>query len=684
MKEKRFSSRKRIKAWLKTLVCTLVLAPLFSLVAAPVVKGLLLLSSRPQISSEQFFSTLRGSDSTPSKGKGKKIILEHADSLLFDKELLPDVNRLIGHVALRHESWLMQCDSAYLNEADNSFEAFDHIHIQDDTLSILGQYLFYDGRAKFAQLRRTVELSNKTATLYTDSLDYDRKEGKGYYFDGGTLVDSLNTLSSLYGEYVPATNEAFFENNVVLENPDYTLYTDRLRYNTETKIAYFDGTTTIVSDSGKIESTRGIYDTERDVAILLDKSIIHHKQGDMVGDSLLYDRRNGIAEAFGNMVLNDTINKMVLRSDYGYFVEDKEYAFATVYAYLEDYSRKDTLYIGADTLEMISQKETSSSQEKDPIRLLLAYHRAKIYRKDMQGVADSLSYFTHDSILSLYQKPIVWSDSVQLEGDTLRAYFADDTLHHATSWYNAKAMRQLKDSTLHDQVKCDSMLAFFADQTVSELRAFREVQMVYFPLQESINRYFGVGNLKSPKSYIYFHADTLERAISFGPVEGALHPIEKATNAEKVLPGFVWEPQVRPHAPSDVVCPLLDSLGNPLPFRPVPIVDLSRFDGSFAALAAYETITREIRLSQERAKHLAEQKKEERRKQEATLPQYIRRPKAGDKPYQPPFNLEKFFHTEWPYLQKQTNPENSTIPPSITIPERLPSNEEQRRYETNS
>lgn len=679
MKGRSKSSRNNPKAWLKTLLYTVFLAPLFSLIAAPFIDGTLAFSGALIIEDSPSSQLFSKSDSSSSQQSKKKIYLEHADSLIFDKELLPNTNKLVGNVALRHESWLMKCDSAYLNEEDNSFEAFDHIHIQDDSITILGQYLFYDGTRKFAELRETVELSNETSTLYTDSLDYDRKEGKGYYFDGGTLVDSLNTLSSLYGEYQPSTGEAYFETDVVLENPDYTLYTDHLRYNTDTKIAYFDGPTTIVSDSGRIESTRGIYDTDKDVAILLDQSKVYHKQGDMVGDSLLYDRKNGIAEAFGRMKLNDTINKMVLRGDYGYFVEDTEYAFATVYAYVEDYSRKDTLYVGADTLEMISKKKPSAKEEEESIRLLLAYHRAKIYQKDMQGVADSLSYFSHDSILSLYQSPIIWSDSTQLEGDTIRAFFADDTLHHATAWYNAKAMRQIKDPTLHDQVKSDSMLAFFAEETVRELRAFREVEMVYFPLQESINRYFGVGNMKSPKSYVYFSADTIEKAISFGPVEGALHPIESATDKEKILPGFIWEPQPRPSSPTEVISPRLDSAGNPLPFEPTPIVDLSRFDGSLAALQAYKTLDREIQSSEEQARMRAKQREEEQKQLQESLPKYIRRPQPEDEPYQPPFNLQENFQTEWLYLPRQANQENSTIPQSITIPERLPSSEEKRK-----
>ena len=215
------------------------------------------------------FSLLYPHSTPPPNGK-KRIVLEHADSLHYDAIEMPGMQQLKGNVKLRHAGWIMYCDSAFLEEETNSLFAYDNIRINEgDSITIIGQLLNYYGEDRIAQLRYNVELSNRTATLYTDSLDYDRNAGIAYYTEGGTIVDSLNTLSSVYGEYTPSTNEAVFRDEVVLENTDFTLNTDYLRYNTDTKIAYFNGPTTIVSDSGRIESTRGVYDTGNDVGIFL-------------------------------------------------------------------------------------------------------------------------------------------------------------------------------------------------------------------------------------------------------------------------------------------------------------------------------------------------------------------------------------------------------------------------------
>ena len=168
-----------------------------------------------------------------------KVYLLHSDVL--KKSPLnpdPDAQILIGNVAFRHDSVYMYCDSACFYEKTNSLEAFDNVKmVQGDTLFLYGDYLFYDGNTQIAQVRYNVRMENKNTTLLTDSLNYDRIYNLGYYFDGGTLMDEENVLTSEWGEYSPATKISVFNYDVKLVNPKFTLTSDTLRYSTATKIA---------------------------------------------------------------------------------------------------------------------------------------------------------------------------------------------------------------------------------------------------------------------------------------------------------------------------------------------------------------------------------------------------------------------------------------------------------------
>ena len=164
----------------------------------------------------------------PEKKK-TKVYLLHADEGQVDKLARPDVQLLIGNVRLRHDSMYMYCDSAVIFEKTNSVEAFSNVRMeQGDTLFLYGDYLYYDGIAQIAQLRENVKLINRNTTLLTDSLNYDRLYNLGYYFEGGSLMDEENVLTSDWGEYSPSTKIAVFNHDVKLVNPKFILTSDTL------------------------------------------------------------------------------------------------------------------------------------------------------------------------------------------------------------------------------------------------------------------------------------------------------------------------------------------------------------------------------------------------------------------------------------------------------------------------
>ena len=199
-------------------------------------------------------------------------------------------------------------------------DAFGNVRMeQGDTLFVYGDILYYDGDTGLARLRDNVKMINRDVTLTTDSLNYDRWVNIGYFFDGGVITDPENELTSVYGQYSPETKYALFEENVELKNPRFTLYSDTLKYNTETSIADILGPSVIVSDSNTIYTDLGWYDTKQDLAMLLDRSRIVSKSQELIGDTIYYDRKSGFGEVFGNMFLNDSSRKVILEGDYGYY-----------------------------------------------------------------------------------------------------------------------------------------------------------------------------------------------------------------------------------------------------------------------------------------------------------------------------------------------------------------------------
>ena len=137
----------------------------------------------------------------PMPAKAQTMVyLERSETLNFDQERIEDAQILKGNVVFRHDDMKMYCDSAYFYEKTNSLDAFGHVRfVQGDTLQGFGDKLFYDGNTKLARMRKHVKMIHGRADenptiLTTDSLNYDRAADIAWYFAGGQVQDSLNTL----------------------------------------------------------------------------------------------------------------------------------------------------------------------------------------------------------------------------------------------------------------------------------------------------------------------------------------------------------------------------------------------------------------------------------------------------------------------------------------------------------
>ena len=487
-------------------------------------------------------------DQQPDNPQKTKVILLHADQGRANKELLPDVQILIGSVKLRQDSMYMYCDSALIFEKTNSVEAFGNVRMeQGDTLFIYGDYLYYDGMSQLAQLRENVKMINNDTTLLTDSLNYDRIFDLGYYFDGGTLYDEENVLTSDWGEYSPATKQSVFNHDVRLVNPKFILTSDTLKYNTESKIATILGPSDILSDDNHIYSERGIYNTITEQAELLDRSILTNDGKQLTGDSLYYDRLMAIGEAFDNVVMTDTLNKSLLLGDYCYYNELTDSAYATKRAYAVDYSQGDSLFIHGDTLMMVSYNVNTDSL----IREMRAYHKVRMYRTDIQGVCDSLVYNSKDSCLTMYVDPIVWNYNQQLLGEEIKVYMNDSTIDWAHIINQSLAV-EMKDSLHYNQVSGKEMKAFFENGEMRKVEVIANLLIAFYPEEEKDSTMIGLNYGEGSLLHMYLEDNKMKKAVMIGKSNGTLYPMDQIPADKMKLPSFAWFDYIRPRDKEDI------------------------------------------------------------------------------------------------------------------------------------
>lgn len=493
---------------------------------------------------EEKTNIVESNNNTTKTSKQTLIYLDRSDLVRFDNENLPDIQVLIGNVVLRHDDVYLYCDSAYLNQNTNSFKAFGNVKIeQGDSIEIYSKRLNYNGNTRIGHLFHNVKMINGEVTLYTDTLVYDRNKSLGYYKCGGKLVDSLNTLTSKHGYYYSNTKLAEFRYDVVGFNNNSTIKSDTLTYNTETKISTILGPTHIFhSDSTIIYSELGWYNSDTDKSKLLKKSLINHGNGkSLAGDTIFYDKRIGIGEAFHNVALADTIKKINLYGHYGYYREEGEIGIITDSAMAVEYSQKDTTYIHGDTLYSYAHGE----EEK----MILSYKNVRVYHNDFQGVCDSLSFFSGDSILHLMQMPIIWNENQQITGDTIHIYPKDGTVDRMHVINNAM-MIQEEDTIHYNQISGKEIVAYIKNEELEHVDISGNVESIFYPNDQG--DLIGLNTIKSSYMTVYFKDGKLERFNVYPSPTAIMYPMSQVKENMLYLTNYTWQIDVRPTSKEDI------------------------------------------------------------------------------------------------------------------------------------
>ena len=477
------------------------------------------------------------------------VYLLHADETRFDQRINSEAQILVGDVVFRHDSMYMYCDSALFYETSNSLEAYGNVKMnQGDTLFLYGDRLYYNGDEMLAKVRDNVVMIDKEMTLTTDSLNYDRTIDLGYYFNWGTVEDTLNVLTSEWGEYDTQTGDAVFNYEVKLTNPNFVLTSDTLQYNTKTQMATIVGPSDIKSDRNRIYSTLGRYYTASGEAHLLNRSVLTNDDKRLIGDSIYYNRNNGFGEAFDNVEMDDFGGKTRLTGDYTYYNELADSAYATKRAIAIDYSQGDSMFIHGDTLRLLTRNPDTDSV----CRIVQAYRKVRIFREDIQAVCDSLVFNSLDSCMTMFFDPVVWNGPQQVLGEVIRVYLNDSTVEWAHVEHQALIAEQV-DTNQFNQICGREVKAYFVDGDIDHTEVSGNVMVVYYYIEEGDSIAFGMNTTECSNLTAYMKERLVDKLHIKEQSNGVFYPITQIPPGEDLLPNFVWLNKLRPLSKEDIM-----------------------------------------------------------------------------------------------------------------------------------
>ncbi len=503
------------------------------------------------------------------RSSGNRVFLEQADFLR--KNPGDTFLTVVNNVIFTKGPMIMKCDSAHFFESSESLQAFGNVSMeQGDTLFVYADELDYDGFTEIATLYadpgKKVRLINRDVELKTDVFIYDLAIDLGYYEVGGTLTDPSNTLTSIYGEYVPSTKEANFYTRVHLNSRNQSdtldIYTDTLYYNTDTHIAQLFSPSEVVNKRGTIYTRLGVYDTDSNRTTLYDRStIVTAQKQTLTADTIYYDRTAGYGEAFGGMVLTDSVHDAQVLGNYGYYDELADTAFVTGRALIKHYNSEDTLYLHGRYIRTAALYDTTTvaadtiagtpeTFRVDTTHVAVIHPAVRFYRSDMQGVCDSLRYTERDSTLRMFIDPVVWSDDQQIFGNVIEMQLNDSTIKRAILPDQAFAAQRIEGPHFQ-QLSGKEMVADFIDGQFHRLDVNGNVEIIMYP-EENDSTINKIVNAESSFMTVIFKGQATDSIRMWPETTGTVTPLFLARKSLYYLPKFKWFEDLRPLNKDDI------------------------------------------------------------------------------------------------------------------------------------
>ncbi|SDE10298.1 OstA-like protein [Riemerella columbipharyngis] len=499
----------------------------------------------------------------------EKIRLVHSDSLSRKPDDFEGNPVFYGNVKFEHKGAVLTADKVIFYQEDNFVKAIGNvILVTADGDRLTSDEMEYDGNTEKGIAKGNVVLTDPKQTIKTETLYYDRVPNTAYFNSGGTIYNGKNTIWTQTATYFINTKVVDVTGNVRIDNDKYRLEGNNIQQNQNTNVAVFSGSTRIINKenpSNYVYTEKGRYLMTTKEVYLEKNSKIYYNGKTLAGDQLYFNQTTGFGKGEGNVTLDAPNENRYIKGGYGEIFEHQDSAMITKNPYAVKIFKTDSLYFGAQKI-ITYQKPDSTGSKKSFVK---AYKQARIFKTNLQGRTDSISYNETEAVIHAIGKPIFWSGTKQISGDTIRTYLnknADSVdsirvIGHAFAISKADSLN-MKDE--FNQIKGKSMTAIFENGEIKRAKVLNNAQSITYVDSENnktktMDR-IGLALSTCGEIKALFEEKHLQIVSCNIGAQTDIHPMSMVPKEKRFFPDFNWNTKDRPKKWTDI---FLDTPGYP-------------------------------------------------------------------------------------------------------------------------
>ncbi|MBK8954685.1 MAG: hypothetical protein IPM34_03905 [Saprospiraceae bacterium] len=476
------------------------------------------------------------------------IVLKHKDQQLFTEAIEYDLNSRIsnyqsGGILYSEQAKLRSKKGYYHAKTGEAFFKDSVVVLLQDRMKLLSDTLLYQTREKKVVFIGPTLIEQDSLQIYTDQGYYLTEQQKSYFGNSPRYIkgsqradarhiyhDALNKVVTLVGQanIKDETQEAKADSIIFNEaNGDVLLYENAfykegerilegqiIEYNRYTKSLKVRGNPRVLESGREIQAS-----------------------------SLKYDGKKDLGTANGAVVVTDTAEGYSIVCDSFSYSKSRK-MFSAIGRHRRPYFvilfDNDSLYLAADSLFSEQLKMGS-----DSFQTISAWGKVKIWSEQLRGTCDSLYFSGQDSTFYLYDHPVMWSDSSQMTGDTIRLVLQNKSMKDFYLSPNGFIINR-EFEVIDNQIKGRSIQGHFEHKKIEYMYVEGNAESVYF-IKDGEDAFLGTNIIQCSQMKFQFNEDKKVDFIDFFiKPQGQILPLSEGK--KKFLEGYSPRYQEKPES----------------------------------------------------------------------------------------------------------------------------------------
>jgi lipopolysaccharide export system protein LptA len=482
--------------------------------------------------------------------QGDVVLVNGRQQLFTDKlkyDLATKTARYATGALLTNGTVQMRSKRGFYNAQNKKAYFQDSVTLIDPKFNLRTDSLQFNTETQLAELVAPTLINQNGGKIYCESGFYDLTKRKAEFKKNAQYQKDAQKAWANTIRYGGENSEIILEGDAHFEEKDRRATADRIRYDETSNLTYLEGNAKYADNQQKVASEEIKYDRKKESFSTKGRSTVTDKAQILSADALDFDNEKGTGVANGNVVWNDTINRLIIKSEALAYNKKTDFVRATgkKRPLLVNIADKDTLFMTAETIT------ARKKSDKDSSRVLLAYKDVRIFKTNMQAICDSLTYSAADSTFQLYKKPLIWSDTTQFSADTIFIRSKNNKLDKIYLYNNSFVVNS-PDEIFFNQIKGKYITAHFLEGKMKRVNVNGNAEAIYYALDKN-KAYIGANKTVGSEMVLFFGNRGMDR-IKFLRPDGKITPMRKAKDnqVDYKLKGFEWIVAKRPKKLGDL------------------------------------------------------------------------------------------------------------------------------------